>query len=94
MMEGTMSVILEGMIAQLEARARNMGEMMRRLGLEPGEAVTFDMGRSLEAAARSCSACGAVEECSTWLCEETGPMETAPSFCPNATRFREIARNL
>ncbi len=89
-----MSAMLEGMIAQLEARARNMGEMMRRLGIEPGEIVSFDMGRSLQAAARSCSACRSVEECTGWLDGKATPAQAAPSFCPNATRFRDIARTL
>lgn len=86
--------MLEGMIARLEERARNMGEMMRRLGIVPGAAGSLDVGRSLEAAARSCSTCRSVEECTTWLSQETGPIETAPAFCPNAARFREITRSL
>lgn len=36
-----MTDMLEGMIAQLEARARTLGGMMRQLGREPGEMSPF-----------------------------------------------------
>jgi hypothetical protein len=77
--------MLAGFVARQEQRARNMGEMVRRLGIG---STTFDGGRMLEAAARSCSACRGVEECTAWLEAHADSIDAAPPFCPNAARFQ------
>jgi hypothetical protein len=74
--------------ARLEQRARNMGEMVARLGLEPTRPGFDDGGHELGEAARNCWGCRQGAECRTWLDARTGPIEAAPSFCPNAVRFQ------
>lgn len=74
--------------ARLDQRARNMGEMMQRLGIEPIWPSIDDGGKTLGAAARSCWACGAGEECRAWLDAHPGALDAPPPFCPNSVRFR------
>jgi hypothetical protein len=70
-------------------RARNMGEMIRRLGIEP-VFHAIDGGRGLREVAESCVACRSGEECRDWLATHSGSLEAAPSFCPNAVRFQRM----
>jgi hypothetical protein len=81
--------MLAGFFARQEQRARNMGEMVRRLGIEPSAAM-FDGGGMLEAAARSCSMCRSVEACTAWLEAYPESIDAAPPFCPNAARFQTM----
>ena len=81
--------MLAGFVARQEQRARNMGEMVRRLGIEPSTA-TFDGGRTLEAVVRSCSMCRSVDECTAWLEAHAQSIDAAPPFCPNAARFQAM----
>jgi hypothetical protein len=85
--------MLAGSFARLEQRARNMGAMMARLGVEPLRPGFDDGGRILGEVARSCWACGRGEECRAWLAARSGPLEAAPSFCPNAVRFQTMRRS-
>ena len=78
-------------LARREPRARNMGEMIDRLGVEPGQSI--DGGRILRSMAQSCLACRAGEECRDWLDARTGSLKAAPAFCPNADRFQEMLRH-
>lgn len=81
--------MLAGFFARQEQRARNMGEMVRRLGIEPPVA-TFDAGRMLETAARSCWMCRSVDACTAWLEAHPESIDAAPPFCPNAARFQAM----
>jgi hypothetical protein len=85
MLEGTM---LAGSFARLEQRARNIGEMVARLGIEPARPGFDDRGKEFGEAARNCWACRHGEECRAWLEARSGSLEAAPSFCPNAVRFQ------
>ncbi len=76
------------MAKRVERRARLMSAMMERLGLDPAAAAREGGGAALAAASRRCLACGAVEECRTWL---DGPADPkAPAFCPNGEVFERL----
>jgi hypothetical protein len=78
--------------ARLEQRARNMREMMSRLGVEPSRPGFDDGGRMLGEAARGCWGCRRGEDCRVWLDARLGRLEAAPPFCPNAVRFQAMRR--
>jgi hypothetical protein len=86
--------MLAGSFARREQRARNMGEMLSRLGIEPSRPGVNDGGRMLGEAVRSCWGCRRGEECRVWLDARIGPLEAAPPFCPNAGRFQTMRHSL
>lgn len=69
------------------ARPRLMGEMMRRLALEPRALEARGLDRALAAAARRCAGCRHEGACRSWL-ETNDHADNAPSFCAN-DRFLE-----
>ena len=75
--------------SRLELQARLLGEMMERLGVDPGEAARAGGGTALATASRRCLYCSSAEICRHWL-DDTGERE-APAFCPNAS-FLDRAR--
>jgi hypothetical protein len=75
---------LRGRVAR---RARLMGTMMERIGVDPGLAAL--RGRSFTAAGRRCLWCAASQQCERWL-EETGSADRGPSFCPNTPFFEDV----
>ena len=75
--------------SRVELQARLLGEMMERLGVDPGEAARAGGGTALAAASRRCLYCSSAEICRHWL-DDTGERE-APAFCPNAS-FLDRAR--
>jgi hypothetical protein len=74
---------------RVERQARLMGEMMARLGVDPGAAARERRGAALAAASRACLLCGHSGECRQWL---DAPGKTAPPFCPNASFFARLGR--
>jgi hypothetical protein len=67
---------------RVERQARLFGEMMERVGVEPGAAAREGLGASFATASRRCLACRNAAECRRWL--DNGGRQSAPPFCPNA----------
>jgi hypothetical protein len=67
-----------------DRRARNMSEMMDRLGLDTDAFARRRFGLDLSSAIRTCQFCNADEVCRDWLARAK-----APAFCPNATLFAQ-----
>src|SRR5688500_9698402 len=73
-----------------DGQAPNFGKMIRRLGIEPAPDLKYDNRRDFHAALRRCVVCRRVDACSSWLDANTGSVEAAPSFCPNAIQFQSM----
>jgi len=58
-------------------------EMMRRLGIEPGEGVVPRLSMAYMTAFHRCQTCPAKEACREWLDSMPHSVVTAPKFCPN-----------
>jgi uncharacterized protein DUF6455 len=70
-------------------RARNMSEMMDRLGLDPQTFAHRRLGLDLTSAVRICQFCIADKVCHDWLARAAKPVAKAPAFCPNAMLFEQ-----
>jgi hypothetical protein len=70
-----------------DRRARNMSEMMDRLGLDTDAFAHRRFGLDLCCAIRTCQFCRADEVCRDWLARSAKSSAEAPAFCPNATLF-------
>jgi Family of unknown function (DUF6455) len=73
------------MAARVERQARLMGEVMRRVAVDPGAAAREGRGIAFAAASRRCLLCRNFEECREWL--DGGGADGSPAFCPNAAFF-------
>ena len=73
--------------SRVELQARLLGEMMERLGVDPGKAARAGRGAAFATASRRCLFCSRSETCRHWL-DEPGNREP-PSFCPNASFFHQ-----
>src|SRR5829696_3196107 len=69
--------------SRVELQARLLGEMMERLGVDPGEAARAGGGTALAAASRRCLYCSSAEICRHWL-DEAGERET-PGSCSRSS---------
>src|SRR5262249_28111104 len=74
-----------------DRRARNMSEMMDRLGLDTDALACRRLGLDLSSAIRTCQFCNADEVCRDWLARAPKSLAKAPAFCPNATLLRKRA---
>ena len=72
-----------------DRRARNMSEMMDRLGLDLETFAYRRSGLDLSSAVRMCQFCIADKVCHDWLARATKPEAKAPAFCPNAMLFEQ-----
>jgi len=72
-----------------DRRARNMSEMMDRLGLDTDAFARRRFGLDLSSAIRTCQFCNADEVCRDWLARAAKSSAKAPAFCPNATLFAQ-----
>jgi len=72
-----------------DRRARNMSEMMDRLGLDTDTFAHRRLGLDLSSAIRTCQFCNTDEVCRDWLARSRKSLAKAPSFCPNATLFAQ-----
>jgi len=72
-----------------DRRARNMSEMMDRLGLDTDAFARRRFGLDLSPAFRTCQFCNADEVCCDWLARAAKSSAKAPAFCPNATLFTQ-----
>jgi Family of unknown function (DUF6455) len=72
-----------------DRRARNMSEMMDRLGLDTDAFARRRLGLDLSSAIRTCQFCYADEVCRDWLARSAKSSAKAPAFCPNATLFAQ-----
>ena len=72
-----------------DRRARNMSDMMDRLGLDADAFVHRRFGLDLSSAIRTCQFCHADEVCHDWLARAAKSSAEAPAFCPNATFFAQ-----
>lgn len=73
--------------AVADQRVRNMGQLMRRIGLDFETFSWRREGRDMSEAVRICRVCPSVEPCNQWLRGTAGGADGIPQFCPNATRF-------
>jgi hypothetical protein len=78
------------MLRHVERQAHLFGEMMDRVGVDPGAAAREGHGSAFAAASRRCLMCRSAEECRIWLDE--GGAARPPAFCPNAA-FLALARS-
>ncbi len=74
-------------------RARNMSEMMDRLGLDTKTLAHRRLGLDLSCAIRTCQFCDADEVCHDWLARAAKSSAKAPAFCPNARLFAQTRAN-
>jgi hypothetical protein len=72
-----------------DRRARNMSEMMDRLGLDTDAFARRRFGLDLSCAIRTCQFRRADEVCHDWLARSAKSLAEAPAFCPNATLFAQ-----
>jgi len=72
-----------------DRRARDMSEMMDRLGLDTDAFAHRRFGLDLSSAIRTCQFCDADEVCRDWLGRAAKASAEAPAFCPNATLFAQ-----
>ncbi|MGJ3264347.1 MAG: DUF6455 family protein [Salinarimonas sp.] len=86
-----MKSMIEGLRDAAE-RPRLMGEMMRRLDLEPLALEARGLDLALAHAARRCAGCQHEGACRSWLAE-TEHAEHAPSFCANDGFFEGVKRD-
>jgi hypothetical protein len=68
-------------------------EMMRRLGLEPGEGVLPRLSMAYMTAFHRCQTCLAKEACREWLDSMPQSVTSAPNFCPNDDILFELRIN-
>ena len=73
---------------RVERQAHLFGEMMDRVGVNPGAAAREDQGSAFAAACRRCLLCSSAEACRQWL--DTGGADTPPAFCPNAAYLSRV----
>jgi len=73
------------MAARVERQAQLMGEVMRRVAVDPGAAAREGRGIAFAAASRRCLLCRSSQECRRWL--DAGGADVPPRFCPNAAFF-------
>ena len=80
---------MNGYLSRLDARARNLGDMMRRCGVDPREIAGQRLGQSMTSVTRACILCPHTAACRRWLeAADPAAINPPPSFCPNAERFR------
>lgn len=70
-----------------DQRLRNMGQLMRRIGLDLESFSWRREGRDMTEAVRVCRICPSVERCTQWLRESSGGADGVPNFCSNRRRF-------
>jgi hypothetical protein len=66
-----------------------MLQMMRRLGVNPGDLVRERQGDAYTEARARCLACVTIGECLSWLDGYISEDEH-PGFCPNVELFRSL----
>lgn len=76
--------------ARVERQAALFGEMMERIGANPGAAARERFAGGFAAACRRCLLCRNATECRYWLDE--GGAGHAPDFCPNAAFLDRVSR--
>jgi Family of unknown function (DUF6455) len=81
--------VLVRLLNRIQDKARLMGAMMERHGVDPVEASRIRAGTALAAAWRRCLACPKGEQCAAWLEDSSATGSQAPSFCPNASFLAE-----
>lgn len=79
-------------LGQADLKARLMGEMIDRLGIDLVQAARQDLGTRLDQVVRGCRFCAHAEQCQAWL----SGMSTADrrDFCPNAALFDDMPRRV
>lgn len=80
---------MSGFLSRLDGRARNLGEMLQRCGVDPVGLAGERIGQSLTSVARACMLCPHSDACRRWLdAADPEAVNPPPSFCPNASRIR------
>lgn len=81
---------LDRVLTPMANRLEQMRDMMHVTGAIEG-LETNQMGEAeLRSAMFMCSGCRSATECKTWLANADA-QEHAPEFCPNASRFEQLA---
>jgi hypothetical protein len=79
-----------GLVAQPERQFIFLGEMMERLGIDPGGRVVPRLSLTYLTAFHRCHSCPSKQTCRAWLDNTHAPVTFAPRFCPNADIFFEL----
>lgn len=85
--------MLKRLLFRTQEEPLNIGEMMRRLDIDPCNDRLFNGGRAYNDARRACRVCHNVEDCTAWLAANTKVVEAAPPFCPNQTKLQVMRRS-
>ena len=67
-----------------------IGDMMRRLGIEPGGGALPRLGPVYAAAFHRCEQCPTPDACREWLKGAADVLNIPPRFCPNGDIFFEL----
>lgn len=79
-----------GLVAQPERQFIFLGEMMERLGIDPGGRVVPRLSLTYLTAFHRCHSCPSKQTCRAWLDNTHAPVTFAPRFFPNADIFFEL----
>jgi hypothetical protein len=88
-----MGVAIMAACAARERQPTFIGEMMERLGIEPGGGIVPRLSLSYATAFHRCETCPSKRACRDWLDRMPGSVMFAPRFCPNADIFLELQVN-
>jgi hypothetical protein len=77
------------LLSRIENKARLLGAMMARVGVDPLDASRARGGAALAAAWRRCLACPQGKDCAAWLAAPPATAAEPPVFCPNASFLAE-----
>jgi hypothetical protein len=77
------------MLRRVNAQARQMDEVMERLGIDLLAAVRRGRGALFAEARLNCIHCSSALQCRLWL-DASSVLREAPVFCPNANFFRQF----
>ena len=77
-------------LASREHQPTNIGEMMARLGIDPGGSVLPRPGLLHATALQRCGSCPSKKACREWLNHSPAEVNSPPRFCPCADIFFEL----
>ena len=77
-------------VAELADRRIYLGDMMKRLGIDPAGAVLAQWSLSYFTARHRCESCPRKQTCREWLQRTPGAVSAPPSFCPSADVLFEL----
>ncbi len=76
-----------------ESQTTFIAELMRRLGIAPGESLPPQLSLIYAAAVERCEACQSRQACGEWLASMPQSLVSAPDFCPIAEILFDLRVN-